>query len=453
MFPFLKRIIEKIVPSPLLKALIPAYHKLFAASAMWWYGMPAKKLFIIGVTGTKGKSSTVEMVNAILEEAGYRTAVISTIRFKIDTESRPNLFKMTMPGRGFIQGLLREAVEKNCTHAVVEITSEGAWQFRHAGLFLNALMFTNIAKEHIESHGSFENYKKAKLAIGNALVSSPKRPRIIVAQSDDELGKEFLALPVEQSVPFGIADAEPYALSEQKVSMTAFGATFDIHFPGAFTVLNALGAATLAHAMSIDVKIIAHALGSMKKIAGRVERIERGQPFTVIVDYAHTPDSLKALYGAFQPVRQTSGLRLRDSDSRRSISKRKLICVLGNTGGGRDQWKRPEMGAIADRWCDEVILTNEDPYDEDPNRIIYDMAVGMKRKPRIVMDRREAIREALRIAATLQQAQGSQDQNDIVVLVSGKGTDPFIMGPKGSKMPWSDAAVVTEELKKLGHEA
>ncbi|HQT83209.1 MAG TPA: cyanophycin synthetase, partial [Candidatus Paceibacterota bacterium] len=140
--------------------------------------------------------------------------------------------------------------------------------------------------------------------------------------------------------------------------------------------------------------------------------------FIAIVDYAHTPDSLKALYSAFPRHRK--------------------ICVLGNTGGGRDTWKRPEMGRIADETCDKVILTNEDPYDEDPVVIVEAMAAGMKRTPDIIMDRREAIRAALRAA-----------RSGDAVLISGKGTDPFIMGPKGTRLPWDDATVVREELGRL----
>ena len=160
----------------------------------------------------------------------------------------------------------------------------------------------------------------------------------------------------------------------------------------------------------------------MKPILGRVERIEAGQSFTAIVDYAHTPDSLRALYAAFPEKRK--------------------ICVLGNTGGGRDGWKRPLMGKIADEICAEVILTNEDPYDEDPKKIIDEMTPEMKRPPRIIMDRREAIRAALRLA------QGGK-RDDTVVLISGKGTDPYIMEARGKKTPWSDAHVVREELGAL----
>lgn len=414
----LKKIIQKTLPRSLYKALIRAYHFLYGWGAAFFYGLPARKLFVIGITGTKGKSSTAEMVNAILEEAGYRTALASTIRFKIGKESKPNLFKMTMQGRGYLQRVLAEAVKADCTHAVVELTSEGAAQYRDAGVYLDALIFTNIQPEHIESHGSYENYKNMKMRIGNSLQSSYKRPRIIVADPEDEVGARMLNLDVEKKLPFTLATGAPYAFSEGRTSLTFRDTTFEIPFPGEFSIRNALAAATLAHELGIDSKIIGKALARMEKISGRVEKIDAGQSFSVIVDYAHTPDSLRALYAAYP--------------------NRRKICVLGNTGGGRDSWKRPEMGTIADEACAEVILTNEDPYDEDPEKIVREMAGGMKRKPRIIMDRREAIREAFHLAAT-----------GDVVLISGKGTDPFIMMASDKKIPWSDSAVAREELGEL----
>ncbi|MES2014802.1 MAG: UDP-N-acetylmuramyl-tripeptide synthetase [Patescibacteria group bacterium] len=414
----LKKILEVILPRVIFLKLVSAYHFLFSFGSALFYGFPSRKLFIIGVTGTKGKSSVTEMMNTVLEEAGYRTAIASTIRFKIDDESRRNLFKMTMPGRGFLQKFLREAKDKDCTHVVLEITSEGARQFRNLGIDLDALIFTNIAPEHIESHGSFDAYKRAKLAIGMSLVHSPKRPRIVVANPNDEVGKQFLALPVERALPFQIEDAAPYQTNESKVSMTFGGTTFDVPFPGTFTILNALSVATLARELKIEPSVIGHALQHIHPILGRVERIELGQDFAAIVDYAHTPDSLKALYGAFPTSRK--------------------ICVLGNTGGGRDTWKRREMGAIADSACETVILTNEDPYDEDPLKIVTAMAEGMQKKPLIIMDRREAIARALTDA-----------KRSDVVLITGKGTDPYIMEANDKKTPWSDAVVVKEELEKI----
>lgn len=414
----LKKIIQKVLPAPLFRAFSITYHFLFGWGAALFYGFPARKLFVIGITGTKGKSSTAEMVNAILEEAGYRTALASTIRFKVDKESRPNLFKMTMQGRGYVQKVLSEAVRADCTHAVLELTSEGHVQFRDVGTFLNALIFTNIQPEHIESHGSYENYKNVKVDIGRSLVGSFKRPRTIVANPNDDVGKRMLALPVEKKLSFTLQDASPYTLGDGKVSMTFRGTTFEIPFPGEFSILNALAAATIAYELGIDPKLIGKALSKMEKISGRVEKIDEGQPFSVIVDYAHTPDSLRALYGAYKEKRK--------------------ICVLGNTGGGRDSWKRPEMGKIAEDACAEVILTNEDPYDEAPEKIVAEMAKGMTKKPRVVMDRREAIHTALSLARA-----------GDAVLITGKGTDPFIMGANEKRTPWSDSAIAREELKKL----
>lgn len=418
MLSILKKTIKKILPAPLFGMLSTGYHFLLGWGAALLYGLPARKLFVIGITGTKGKSSTAEMVNAILEEAGYRTALASTIRFKVGRETRPNLFKMTMQGRGYLQKVLSEAVKADCTHAVVELTSEGSVQFRDAGVFLNALIFTNIQPEHIESHGSYENYKNVKMNIGRSLVTSYKRPRIIVANPNDEVGARMLALPVDKKLTFALQNAAPYSLGDGKVSLTFRGTTFEIPFPGEFSILNALSAATLAHELGIDAKTIGKALSRLEKISGRVEKVDEGQPFSVVVDYAHTPDSLRALYGAYREKRK--------------------ICVLGNTGGGRDSWKRPEMGKIAEESCAEIILTNEDPYDEDPEKIVNEMAGGMSKKPHIVMDRREAIRTALLLA-----------RSGDVVLISGKGTDPFIMEENGKKTPWSDSAVAREELKKL----
>ncbi|HUX81011.1 MAG TPA: Mur ligase family protein, partial [Candidatus Paceibacterota bacterium] len=151
------------------RRLLAPYHYLWALGAALWYRFPARKLTVIGVTGTKGKSSVAEMLYTILTEAGYATALAGTIRFSIGKESRPNLYKMTLPGRGFIQKFLAEAVTKQCTYAVVELTSEAALQYRHLGIMLDALIFTNLQKEHVESHGSMEKYFQAKFRFGKAL--------------------------------------------------------------------------------------------------------------------------------------------------------------------------------------------------------------------------------------------------------------------------------------------
>lgn len=402
----------------LRRALLLPYHFALAAGAAFLWRRPAGRLVVIGVTGTKGKSTVAEMLSAILAESGKKTALASTIRFAIGEDSRPNLYKMTLPGRGFIQRFLARAVRAGATHAVVEITSEAAVQYRHLGLDLDILVFTNLQREHIESHGSFEKYAAAKLRIARALARSPKRPRAIVANADDARGADFLAVPVERRIGVHGADARDVVLTDTAASFEYAGVRFSLPLPGAFNVLNALLATEAAETLGIPPATSAAALAKLARVPGRAERIDAGQAFLAVVDYAHTPDSLRALYGAYPG--------------------RRKICVLGNTGGGRDSWKRPEMGRIADAACDLVILTNEDPYDEDPRAIIEAMAKGMNRVPAVLMDRRLAIREAL----------GEARPGD-AVLITGKGTDPFIMGPKGSKEPWSDARVVREELERL----
>lgn len=400
------------------RTLLSPYHYAWAVASALYYGLPARRLTVIAVTGTKGKSSVAEMLYATLRATGHKTALAGTIRFAIGEKSRPNLYKMTLPGRGFIQKFLAEAVNKGCTHAVIEITSEAALQHRHLFLDLNALIFTNLEPEHIESHGGMEQYFNAKYKIGRELLASAKRPRAIIANADNEYGKRFLALDVEASLPYSLKDAEDADISDTGVAFSYEGMRYSLSQPGKFSVMNALAVVRTAMWLAIPPLEIKTALMSIRKIPGRAERIESGQDFAVIVDYAHTPGSLTALYEAFGDKRK--------------------ICVLGNTGGGRDTWKRPQMGAIAEQYCDEIILTNEDPYDEAPEVIVSEMATGMKnKKPRIIMDRREAIRTALSLA----------NVGD-AVLITGKGTDPYIMGAKGSKQEWSDARVAREELQK-----
>lgn len=411
-------VLKKIIPRSVAEPFLPLYHAGLAFFLSLAYGFPARKLVVIGVTGTKGKSTVAEMLFAILRAAGYKTALLSTIRFALDDASEPNLFKMTLAGRGFVPAFMRRALNAGCTHMVIEVTSESVLQYRHWFLNLDGLIVTNIQREHIERHGSFENYVAAKRAIVSALEHSPKSARILVTNEDVPETTSFLSAHVTESVGFGAHELARLAGDDHSTTFTYKNVEFRIPLPGAFNALNALSAIKMGNALGISLTTIQEALASLPAVRGRVEHVDAGQTFLVIVDYAHTPDSLKALYDAF-PTHQK-------------------ICVLGNTGGGRDRWKRPEMGRVADEYCKEIILTNEDPYDENPEEILQAMASGMKRKPRIILDRREAIRTALSLAGP-----------DDAVLVSGKGTDPFIMGPKGEKTAWSDAQVVREELERL----
>jgi len=416
-------LMRKLIPERMFRTLQPTYHYTLAFLGAVIYRFPSRKINVVAVTGTKGKSTTVELVNAILESAGKKTAVAGTIRFKIGAETKPNLFKMTMPGRFFIQKFLRDAVDATCDYAIIEMTSEGAKQFRHTFIDLDALLFLNLSPEHIESHGSYEKYRAAKLSIAQALASSSKNNRVLVVNGDDKESALFLKKNVPKKVSVSLKDAEPFTLKETGADFTWRKTAVASHLRGVFNIHNMLMAAAYAETQGIGPDTVKKGLESILSIRGRVEEVSAPWlDFKVYVDYAHTPDSLTKLYEAFPD--------------------KKKICVLGNTGGGRDTWKRSVMAEIADHFCDTVILTNEDPYDEDPRAIVDEMAVGMKnKKPLIIMDRGEAIREGLKKAP----AGG-------VVLITGKGTDPCIMGPRGSKIPWDDATVVREELKKLSAE-
>ena len=407
----------------LIKTAKKPYHYLQALKGAALFGFPGRRIKVVAITGTKGKTSTAEIVSAMLEEAGYKTALAGTLRFKVGEKSEPNKFKMTMVGRGRLQKFLRDAVRAKCDWAVMEMTSQGAEQFRHLFIPLDALIVTNISPEHIESHGSYEKYVAAKLRIGTALERSRKRGKILIVNDDEPETHKFLRFDVPTKLHYRVAQAKPYSTTEAGSTFAWDGGTVSTSLPGLFNISNMLAAATFGKAIGIPSEKIRAALGKVTLIRGRMERITldsgAAQNFTVIVDYAHTADSLEKAYRAFPTSRK--------------------ICVLGNTGGGRDKWKRPEMAKIADEHCDEIILTNEDPYDEDPRAILADMEKGFsKKQPEIIMDRRDAIAAALRKA-----------QPGDAVIITGKGTDPFIMGPNGSKIPWDDATVAREELQKV----
>ncbi len=412
---------KKFIPKKVFTFFQPVYHYLLSFAGAIIYRFPSRKIFVIQITGTKGKTSTAELVSTILEEAGFKTALLGTLRFKVGDKTEMNMYKMTMPGRFFVQQFLRRAVREKCDYVIIESTSQGVLQFRHKFIQSNALIFTNLSPEHIESHGSYEKYRDAKLAFVKALEKSNKKRKILVVNKDDKEAPHFLKNNIREKHNYSIKDAEPFDLDKQGLSMTFENTEIKSHLSGKFNIYNILAAATFAKTQSISTKTIKRAIEKFKGIRGRVERIEEGQDFTVVVDYAHTADSLEKLYEAFQNT--------------------KRICVLGNTGGGRDTWKRAVMGAVADKYCSDIILTNEDPYDEEPRKIVEDMTEGIKNvEYEIIMDRREAINKALSIA----------DTGD-TVLITGKGTDPYIMGANNSKLEWDDAEVVREELRRISN--
>ena len=408
------RIIEKLIPRKIYKFFQPLYHFTLAFVGKFLYRFPSNKIKVIAITGTKGKSSTTEFVNVILEAAGYKTSILSTIRFKIGDNSRKNLFKMTMPGRFFVQKFLRDSVDAGCQYAIIEMTSEGSRFYRHHGVHMDALMVTNITPEHIDSHGSFEKYLLAKLNIARQLARSNKKNKILITTNQSPELEKFHNYKVDKNIT-----VENYNLSDIELSL-----------PGDFNKSNARLALALAHHLGIEDSIAREAVKNLKIIPGRAEEINinENQKFKVVVDYAHTVDSLEKIYSAYTG---------------------KKIAVLGACGGGRDKSKQPLLGAAADTNCDMVIVTDEDPYDDNVMEIINNVSSGVINKKLnetlfIEKDRRAAINLALTKASEM-----IKTNHDVVVIITGKGTDPYIMRANNSKEKWLDSDVAREELQKV----
>lgn len=394
---------KKFIP----KFIFSIYHYLLALIGALIYGFPSKKLIVIGITGTKGKSTTIFLAGKIFQEAGYKAGWISSLTINLGKEEIMNPYHMTMPGRFFIQSALAKMVRNGCKYALIEVTSEGIKQFRHKFINFSGAVFTNLAAEHIEAHGSFEKYRDAKLKLFK--ITAKNKDSFGVYNTDDKNVEWFLKYPIKNKYQ--------YSLKSNKIG-------FNLNLIGEFNRDNALAAITIAESQGISVDVARRALESVKFIPGRLEEINKGQNFKVIVDLAHTPDSFEKVFKVFNP--STGG------------PYNKIISVFGSAGGGRDKWKRPELGRIASENSDIVIICTEDSYNEDEQKIAEEIAAGCeKTKPEIILDRRKAIKKALSLA-----------QKDDVVLILGKGTEQtMVIGNKKSK--WDDREIVKEELKNL----
>ncbi|MFA6106067.1 MAG: UDP-N-acetylmuramyl-tripeptide synthetase [Patescibacteria group bacterium] len=480
--------VKKLIPKKIFKALQPAYHFLLGWISSLVYGRSSEKLIVIGVTGTTGKTTCVYLIAKVLESAGYKVGYTSTAMFSDGKKEWLNDKKMTMVGRFFTQKILKEMVQNGCQYAIVETTSEGITQFRHRFINYDIILYTGLYPEHIESHGSFENYRDAKGKLFSHLqkcrtkycdenkkvirgLSSLKRielnrvKKAIIVNGDDEQAGYFIKFWAEEKFILINGKRQPERpparqnrsggeLSEragkaankkfdpatevillegvkagaQGVSFKVSGKNIDLKLLGGFNAINASLAACFGISQGIAMERIKSGLEEISGIPGRLEKIDEGQPFTVIVDYAFEPKAVLKLYELVK-----------------MIPHKKIIHVLGSAGGGRDETRRPKLGEIAARNADVVIVTNEDPYDDDPGVIIDQVSLGAENNGKTlnenlfkVLDRRMAIKKALRSA-------GHGD----AVLITGKGSEQAICAANGEKIPWDDREVVSEELKLI----
>ena len=407
----------------LIKKII---HFLLAWLAYWFYGRPARKLIVIGVTGTKGKSTTCRFIASVLEAGGAKVGMLTTVEFQVAEKRWFNDKKMTMLGRGKIQSLLKQMVKAGCKYAVVETSSEGILQYRHIGLNYHTAVFTNLGTEHSERHGGFENLKKDKAKIF-------AKAKTIVANTDDEHADFYLNFPAREKYTFGLnAQNRPNILGENIASdesgtdFAVGGKKFRLNIIGRFNIYNALAAIAVGRSQKIPEDKIADGLASVKLVEGRMELVDEGQDFKVIVDYAHEPMSLTEL---FKSLRAIAG-------------EGKVIAVVGSDGGGRDKNKRETMGEVAGRLADYAIITDVNCYDEDPQAIAEMLAVGARKAGKkdnvdlfIEVDRRQGIAKAISLARA-----------GDVVAITAKGTEPYIAVADGKKIIWDDRRVAREIL-------
>lgn len=434
----IKNKIKKIIP----KNFLSFYHYLYAYIGVVFYRFPSRKMIVIGVTGTKGKTSVANYVWSCLNGAGLKTGIISSAIFRIGDEERINDLHMTMPGHSFIPRIMAEMVKRGCRFCVVETTSEGLKQHRHLGINYDIAIFTGLFPEHLSAHGgSFQNYKEAKGVLFKVLDDKRKEiegkliPKTIIANIDNEHSDYFLSFKADRKITYGVdgsADYKAEILKEDEngTEFSVLGVDFKTSIPGRFNVYNSLPAIIISQLFEIDNELIQQGIKNLKLIPGRMEEIVEGQDFRVFVDYAHEKESMRNALEAVNKIKPNEG---------------KIIVLLGGQGGGRDKEKRFTMGELAAKMADFVIPSNEDPYDEDPREIIENIASSAEKFGKIrdknlfvIIDRREGIKKALSLA-----------RKGDIVLITGKGGEQNIMGAKGAIIPWDDRKVVREELKKL----
>ena len=423
------RKIEKLIPKKLYRLVQPIYHFLLAVTGTILYGFPAHKMIMVGVTGTKGKTSTVNFIHSVLSETGQKIGLISTANIKIGEKDLPNKYHMSMPGRFILQKTLKQMRDAGCKYVVLEVTSEGVKQFRHLGLFLDVAVFTNLSPEHLASHGgSFEKYRAAKMRIfKKKLFNSLK---LVLVNEDDENAKFFLEASSAENIKFSLEDVSKIEEGDSGISFKYKGSDFKLNTLGKFNIYNALPAIILGERYGLDFTQIQDGLSGLSLIPGRMEEIKEGQDFKVIVDYAHEKLSMNNLLDTAKNLKKDDN--------------NKIIIVLGGDGGGRDEQRLYDMGKAVGEKADMVIVSNSDPYFDDEmtlSKKIADEAVRAGKVYNenlfILLDRGEAIKKAVELA-----------KKDDIVLLATRGS-LNTMSIKGKKVSSDDRLIAREVLKNL----
>ena len=408
--------------------IVPDMLKSLAVIVPYFYDYPAKNFRVIGVTGTNGKTTTTFMIREILKAAGYKVGLIGTIQMMIGDEIFP--VKNTTPNVIDLQHTLNEMCDRNVDYVVMEVSSHALAENRIAGIEFDTAIFTNLTQDHLDYHKTMKNYRDAKAKLFD-LVSraGTKFNKTAVINLDDAAGEFMLEHTLCDKITYGIE--KNCDLRAVDVDVKASGTNFSVgdmklnlHVTGIFNVYNVLAAIGATLAEKISPEIIKSALENFKSVHGRFEKIFADIPFTIIIDYAHTPDGVKNVL-----------------ETARQIVKNRIITVFG-CGGDRDNTKRPIMGRIAAELSDVVIATSDNPRTEDPEKILQQIEVGVKEKIgdkffESIVDRRQAIFRAVEIARA----------GDII-LILGKGHENYQI-LKDKTIHFDDREVALMAIKNL----
>jgi UDP-N-acetylmuramoyl-L-alanyl-D-glutamate--2,6-diaminopimelate ligase len=397
-----------------------------ALAAAAFYRDPAQSLTLVGVTGTNGKTTTTFLIEGVLQAAGHQVGLLGTIAYRVG--GRPIESVRTTPESSDLQALFRRMVDHGCTHAVMEVSSHSLALSRVHGAAFQVAVFTNLTRDHLDFHGDMDGYFAAKRILFDRLLRSDGHAVINI---DDDWG-ERLATSVRGPRIWTFSLRKPATLQARDVQLSLSGTRFtartpagdiDIESPllGLFNVRNLLAAIGASLALGMDPEAIRRGLASVAGVPGRLERVEAGQDFTVVVDYAHTDDALKNLL-----------------ETVRALKPQRIVTVFG-CGGDRDRSKRPLMGAVAARLSDVVIVTSDNPRSEPPEAIIEEIQRGMNghrsgKERHAIVDRREAIARALDLARA----------GDVVV-IAGKGHEPYQV-LRDRQVPFDDRQVTRDLL-------
>jgi len=409
-----------------VKVVVENARAALAQMSANYFQHPSKALTMVGVTGTNGKTTTTHILKKLLEASGTKTGLIGTIDYRFGDERIPATH--TTPESLELQGLLKKMVEKNCTAAIMEVSSHALHQHRVDGIDYDVAVFTNLTQDHLDYHGTMDEYFKAKKILFDNLRSDAWA----IVNVDDEWGQTLLETVQAKKLSFGFSDNA--SVKAANVSLSTSGTKFTIlregeetpietPLLGRFNVVNILAAFSAGIALELDTQLMQETLRTISPVRGRFERVVSPKGWTAIIDYAHTPDALEKALNAVRDILRTS-------------KQGNIITVFG-CGGNRDRTKRPKMAQIATKLSDITIVTSDNPRHEDPEAIIDEVMTGVMTGAKVhrEADRKQAIHRALEMAK----------END-VVLIAGKGHEDYqVIGDE--KIPFSDRIVVEEYLR------